>query len=244
MFRILAYCGSRNPESRTLQAITLIREQLTDIAADATQWTILTPQDLTILPSDGTAHEFFTGIDHIERSGKDDSGRIKRLMEGCDYLVLGSPTYGHNVSGDLKILMDRLTYWGHLFRLANKPGMAVVAASTNGFLKVGGMLEQFLDTLGVVHDPTVYTTFPDPLDARRARQTASRIWSALNRADHVLHANERQEAMFQSYQRQYIERPDEDAEHRYWQEHGMFDCNTLQEYFRLVAQRETAEKGR
>ncbi len=158
MTSMVAYVASRNPQSQTLRSVRLIQDAVS--ANIDAEWTILTPNDTTILPSDGTASEFSTGVDHIELNGLDDSARVKKAIERCDYLILGSPTYGHNVSGDMKILMDRLTYWGHLFHLAGKPGMAMVSATTNGFLEVGELMERFMESLGIIIDETAYhTTF-------------------------------------------------------------------------------------
>lgn len=100
------------------------------------------------------------------------------MIEHCDYLILGSPTYGHNVSGDMKIVMDRLCYWSHLFYLSGKPGMPLVSASTNGYLKVGDMLERFMDSLGIVRDPTAYNTYGMPFENNEAQGAARHILAA------------------------------------------------------------------
>jgi multimeric flavodoxin WrbA len=195
---------------------------------------ILTPKNTKILPSDGTAQEFFTGVDRIALSGDDDSEEVKAMICKSDYLILGSPTYGHNVSGDMKILMDRLTYWGHLFYLANKPGMAFVSATTNGFLQVGTMLEEFLDALGVVHDETQYNTTTMPFDDEAAHLAAGIIWDSLHRDPSTRVPNERQESVFQAYKMLYSSRNGKDAESRYWEELGMFDCANLKEFFKKI----------
>ena len=172
MTSMVAYVASRNPQSQTLRSVRLIQDAVS--ANIDAEWTILTPNDTTILPSDGTASEFSTGVDHIELNGLDDSARVKKAIERCDYLILGSPTYGHNVSGDMKILMDRLTYWGHLFHLAGKPGMAMVSATTNGFLEVGELMERMASCLKPAKgrswhsNPTSVTT-PDETVAMQNR---------------------------------------------------------------------------
>ena len=206
MTSMVAYVASRNPQSQTLRSVRLIQDAVSG-NIDA-KWTILTPNDTTILPSDGTASEFSTGVDHIELNGLDDSARVKKAIERCDYLILGSPTYGHNVSGDMKILMDRLTYWGHLFHLAGKPGMAMVSATTNGFLEVGELMERFMESLGIIIDETAYHTTFTPFDEAMADQTAAAIVRALNtlRDGVVPETSERQELAFQSYKRDYARR--------------------------------------
>jgi len=231
MPHIVAYVGSRNPESRTCQAITMVKGTLDGIMP--VEWTILTPNDTVILPVDGTAREFHTGIDHVEMRGNDDSTRLKSLFEQCDYLILGSPTYGHNVSGDMKNLMDRLTYWGHLFHLANKPGRAFVSATTNGFLTVGGMLEQFMETLGIAVDDTTYNTTYDPFDEHQAKLLADDIATTLkNLPKHpAFNPSSGQEMMFNAYRQQFVRRGKTDYEYRYWKEHGLFTCDTLHDYF-------------
>lgn len=238
MTHIVAYIGFRNPRSRTVHAVRQTKAAL-DRILPAT-WSILTPLDMTILPSDGAAAEFFTGVDRIAESGNDDSSALKQLIESCDYLILGTPTYGHNVSGDMKILMDRLTYWGHLMRLSNKPGMAFVSATTNGFLEVGALMEQFMESLGVVIGKTAYHTTAAPFDETAAENVADHIAGVITdlHTQPVLTPSERQEQMFRAYRRMYRRRAEDDCEARYWREHGMLDCATLQEYFARVAQQE------
>lgn len=238
MYRIFAYCGSRNPQSRTLQAIVLIQQWLSslqDSIDTQISWTICTPKDLRILPSDGTAREFSTGVDRQELLGIDDSGRLKTMIEHCDYLILGSPTYGHNVSGDMKIVMDRLCYWSHLFYLSGKPGMPLVSASTNGYLKVGDMLERFMDSLGIVRDPTAYNTYGMPFENNEAQGAARHILAALTSHEASV-PNGYQEELFRSYKRSYIRRDEQNAEYRYWKKHRMFDCDSLAEYFASLPQ--------
>ena len=96
MTSMVAYVASRNPQSQTLRSVRLIQDAVS--ANIDAEWTILTPNDTTILPSDGTASEFSTGVDHIELNGLDDSARVKKAIERCDYLILGSPTYGQWVA--------------------------------------------------------------------------------------------------------------------------------------------------
>ena len=87
MTSMVAYVASRNPQSQTLRSVRLIQDAVS--ANIDAEWTILTPNDTTILPSDGTASEFSTGVDHIELNGLDDSARVKKAIERCDYLILG-----------------------------------------------------------------------------------------------------------------------------------------------------------
>lgn len=157
------------------------------------------------------------------------------MIEHCDYLILGSPTYGHNVSGDMKIVMDRLCYWSHLFYLSGKPGMPLVSASTNGYLKVGDMLERFMDSLGIVRDPTAYNTYGMPFENNEAQGAARHILSALTSHEASM-PNGYQEELFRSYKRSYIRRDEQNAEYRYWKKHRMFDCDSMAEYFASLPQ--------
>lgn len=235
MVNIVAYVGSRNPMSSTLRSVKLTKQSLdSEFTAD---WTILTPNDIKILPVDGTGREFTEGIDYVEEARIDDSHRLKELFKSCDYLILGSPTYGHNVSGDMKIVMDRLTYWGHLFYLAPKPGMAFVSATTNGFLKVGSLLELFMENLGIVISPTVYNTTSTPFDQKKAIETANTILSAGKDGINgkMLEPSVRQEAAFQMLSSTYSRRDSNDCEAKYWREHGFMKCESLNDYFRLAA---------
>ena len=110
--------------------------------------------------------------------------------------------------------------------------MAMVSATTNGFLEVGELMERFMESLGIIIDETAYHTTFTPFDEAMANQTAAAIVRALNtlRDGVVPETSERQELAFQSYKRDYARRDGSDAESRYWRERGMFDCATFHEY--------------
>lgn len=50
----------------------------------------------------------------------DNMPEIKRKLLECDGLILASPVYAGTVSGDMKILIDRLSGWLHTMPLIGK----------------------------------------------------------------------------------------------------------------------------
>lgn len=81
----------------------------------------------------------------------DDMGRLVEKMRACDALVLGSPVYFGNVTGRLKVFMDR-TRWLHMREnlLEGKLGAVVTHAGLrNGGQEMTHMiLERFLGSHG------------------------------------------------------------------------------------------------
>lgn len=82
----------------------------------------------------------------------DDMGMLAEKMRACDALVIGSPVYFGNVTGRLKVFMDR-TRWLHMRE--NLLGGKLGAVVTHAGLRNGGqemthmILERFLVSHGL-----------------------------------------------------------------------------------------------
>ena len=66
----------------------------------------------------------------------------------ADMIILGSPVYAHNVSGDMKILIDRISYWLHSMKLNKKYAAVISTTESNGHLTVIDYLEKIMCILG------------------------------------------------------------------------------------------------
>ncbi|MRX74018.1 hypothetical protein GJU40_17970 [Bacillus lacus] len=49
----------------------------------------------------------------------------------------------------MKAVVERLSYWGHLFRLAGKPCIVMATADTNGVNIVSDYLEKVANVMGL-----------------------------------------------------------------------------------------------
>ncbi|WP_375708425.1 hypothetical protein [Paenibacillus albidus] len=71
----------------------------------------------------------------------------------------------HHVSGDTKVLLDRLGYWGHLMRLAGKGSMVLTTTMSNGHETGINYLYKVLTSFGskVIAKYNASTQYPDQL---------------------------------------------------------------------------------
>lgn len=62
---------------------------------------------------------------------QDDMGMIKEKMLCADLIIMASPVYAGTVSGDTKILIDRLSCWLHTMPLIGKNAIVLSTADSN-----------------------------------------------------------------------------------------------------------------
>lgn len=228
MKKILFILGSRNSTSKELALAKLVSEKL-----DSSPYSveIITPNDWKLNPvMDGKI--FITGIDEADSIQDDDGTKLKNKLLDSDLIILATPVYAHAVSSDIKLLIERISGWLHIFRLLGKPGISVVAASNNGFTEVQDYLEFIMASLGieVVESVTLLDNKINFVD--EANLVRAAIESSLNprRRPKVSRTTEQQ---FTYYKKLYKNMSRALAEPKYWEEKGWFEYSTLQAYLDL-----------
>lgn len=73
---------------------------------------------------------------------------IKEKLLGSDIIIFASPVYAGNVSGDMKVLIDRLSLWLHIMPLIGKVGIPLCTASNNHADRVIDYLSDMLEDMG------------------------------------------------------------------------------------------------
>lgn len=118
---ILALIGSYRKQGNTARIVELIAARMQALAAqDATplEFETLFLSDLDLLPCRGCRACFDRG--EAACPLHDDVPRLRAKMGAADALLLASPVYVDDVSGLIKIWMDRLAYLCHRPALAGK----------------------------------------------------------------------------------------------------------------------------
>ncbi len=72
---------------------------------------------------------------------KDDLELIKEKLLTADGIIFAAPVYAYQVSGLLKILIDRLSFWFHRQELVGKPAAYVVTSGGGGHKEVAKYLK-------------------------------------------------------------------------------------------------------
>lgn len=148
MKNIFVYIGSQGGESsNTLRFTNLILDRVLELTGKNVNINMYHPQNSHIKRCLGCTSCFNTGKCHLE--GEDDLNKIKEKMLASDFIILGTPIYGANISGDMKIFFDRITYWMHLMRLAGKPAMALTTSTGNGVQFTLNYLNTAMSFLGL-----------------------------------------------------------------------------------------------
>lgn len=147
MKKIFCYAGSSNPKSVTRKICSQLLIELNQLIGEEVQIKIYDGTTSQIVPVKNAA-SFFSqdALDNM-----DSMKIIKRDMLSSQIIILGSPVYFHNVSGDMKNLIDRLSYMTHLFPFMEKKviGVVVVCGSYCGSDEVVKYLVDFEKHLGL-----------------------------------------------------------------------------------------------
>lgn len=142
--KILVLHGSpRTSQSQTRRLAGFVMQGAASEGADTE---IVDVADLKIMPCTGCESCTLTGTCVYQ----DDVSGILTRMTHADGIVLGSPVYVDNVTGQLKILVDRLADAIHYQVLTGKYGCAVATTHTSGGDEVVAYLNHVLNYLGVI----------------------------------------------------------------------------------------------
>lgn len=225
MKKVLCIVGSRDKKSKGLEFTLNLENYFLD--EPSIDFNILKISDYKLNPSSGKNEYFITGKDRDE-SG-DDSIFIKKQILEADFILFHSPVYSLNVSSDIKKLIDRLSPWGHLYRLLGKPTITLVTGTGNGHLEVEGYLDFILQSFGVkIIDNITITTKEDLKDFQYSKLAES-IIQEINKSS-KFEISSLIGAQFVEQQQKVRKQPKDYYEHLYWLEKGFFNYKDLQKY--------------
>ncbi|ARV95869.1 NAD(P)H-dependent oxidoreductase [Bacillus cereus] len=231
MKKVVAYVASRNNNSRT---VTITENLLTELKRSLDHRiniTLITPLTHNVFPPTGCKSCFNHGICPSESLMNDDTNLIKKELLEADLLFLVSPVYSHNVSGDMKNLIDRISYWAHIFKLASKPIILLASAESNGAKYVINYMNKVFSAMGatIIGQETFLNTVENSYKEK--------VDSIINLSKKILSQNaflsptEQQENLFQYLKETISTYNNEHFEYNYWLQNGLFKKNSLEEYF-------------
>lgn len=147
MKSVFIYNGSRCKSSRSREVIDKVINCVSSTYEDELEVNYYDPLTSSISCCEGCLNCFSNC--NCPLDDFDDMKKIRQDMIKADFIIFASPVYGHNVSGDMKIFIDRITYWIHYMRLFNKNGMILVSNGTNGGKIVIDYLYKMMSHLGI-----------------------------------------------------------------------------------------------
>jgi multimeric flavodoxin WrbA len=176
--RICALQGSpRGMKSRTRKLIRFVLSGAEEEGADI---------ELIDLPA--RKIEACTACDACALTGRcvfnDDFLSIVQMMKSSDGIVLGSPVYIDNVSGQMKVFVDRLADCIHYQVLTGKYGCAVATTWSSGGEEVVSYLNHVINYLGAQALPGIWAALEEDDQAindseERARQLGGALVGAI-----------------------------------------------------------------
>ena len=121
----------------------------------------------------------------------DDVPALLARMKDADAIVLASPVYIDNVTGQMKVFFDRLADAIHYQVLDGKYGCAVVTTEESGGDEVAGYLNHVLNYLGIVSVGGITVAMHGDAGAIGGREEEARALGAKDRKSTRLNSSHR-----------------------------------------------------
>lgn len=234
MKKVFAYIGSQSGEnSNTALVMTKILDNVIKLSNNKVKYDLYTAKGLNIERCQGCNSCFFTGRCPLDEKYGDSMAQMKEKMLSADLIILGSPVYAHNVSGDMKTFIDRITYWTHLLRLAGKTGCVISTSSGNGTTFVNNYLEKIMSQLGIKVIGKIFASWIQIDEIRNSRKMNKEIEEYSNIIFEYINgkkieSDELLESVFSAYKnsiKSFEKYPN--AEYSFWKENGYLECNSF-----------------
>lgn len=181
--------------------------------------------------SDGSGKEFLTQ----KTLFSDDMVEIEHELISSDIIILASPIYGGAINAQMKLFIDRISYWMHIYKLAGKYGIVISSSSSNANNRVNQYLEEVLSYLGIYTVDRV-SLFEQTIN--KEKYIKKRATLCMNLLESVVGEDvtfdESIEENFQTMKQYICTRGDSSVEKLYWEEKGYISCNSLSELHRRM----------
>lgn len=234
MKKVFIYIGTRSDRrSKTFEYLSKVLRRTIDITGkENVKIDMHITSSSDIKGCRGCLNCFFKG--NCPQDNSDDMKMLKEKMLDADFIIFASPVYLHNVSGDMKIFIDRISYWSHLFRLRGKAGIAIATSTGNGLDHVTNYLSKVMTYLGI----NVVGTFgvTPYIEDERLEQQVEKCSDIL--VEYIngkkVESNEALEMIFEA-NRQAMEKQanTNSAEYEYWKENKLLECKSFKEAIEL-----------
>ena len=244
MKKIFVLNGSRQKEGNTTKFVRKIIEKL-DKNIFETEFAY--PQDYEIRFCVG-CHQCFI---NAKCSIKDEIELLQEKILSADIFIVASPVYLHYMTADLKLILDRFSWWAHTLRLQGKPIVVLSTCSTNGFTTVLEPLCEIMTFMGgnVIASANA-AQFPHQINnSKWINEVAEKIVNRIvEHADLPPQSNPFIENVFINAKASMMQQVEfeknsnkELGESKYWRETGMIEFSRFKDY--LAAKNKEVKKG-
>lgn len=229
MKKIVVLVGSRRKQGNTA---TFINKILKNMPKNKFEIEYIFPQDFKIRFCSG-CQKCFSKTFCVQN---DELGLLQDKILTSDLFIVASPVYLHYMSADLKLILDRLSWWSHTLRLQGKPTIVLSTCDTNGHNSVIEPLSQMMNWMGGNVIAAVNAAcIPDQINNEKWIQSVS-MEIEHRIVDFSFDRPESNPFLEQAFANLKLTMKAqehlniESGELNYWKETGMLKCNTFSEY--------------
>lgn len=239
MRKIFIYIGSRaGKNSTTLKYINnVLNKTIESVGRENVEVDLYITSSSKINNCLGCNACFYTG--KCPQDNEDDMELIKSKILNSDFVIFASPVYMHNVTGDMKVFIDRISYWTHLLKLAGKVGVAVATSTGNGLEITSNYIHKVMAYLGikVVGEFCVVPCLEDEKYKTQVDRCSDIVIEYLN--GKKIESDRALELIFEANKIAVKSQVEYDtSEYRYWKEHGLLNCNNFEEVLDMIENKE------
>ncbi|MDD7305148.1 MAG: flavodoxin family protein [Peptoniphilaceae bacterium] len=183
----------------------------------------------------GCSQCFSTGKCPLDKV--DEMKKVKHLLLESDLVILGTPVFAGNVSGQFKVMIDRLAYWLHLMCLCGKPIIIVTTSCGNGVFFTDLYLKTIVKFWGgrqiasanytIFERDDIYSKKADDLSTELATKIVE--WFSYKKFEDRTIINDLNKIFYTMQQNIKLYEQDPNFEYRYWNENGLLNLTNFEE---------------
>ncbi len=236
MKKIFVYIGSRvGRESSTFNYVSeILNRTIGLVGKENIKIDLYTANSSKINNCTGCIRCFMNG--ECPQDKIDDMKVIKEKLLDADFVIFASPVYFHNVTGDMKIFIDRISYWSHLMTLSGKAGVAIATSTGNGLDLTTGYIHKVMSYMGIkVVGQFGVVPYEGNEECIKSLENCSSIISEYLTGKKI-ESDSALELIFKANKNSVeLQSSLETCEYNYWKESGLIECNSFAEVLSMKA---------
>lgn len=179
---------------------------------------------------------FHSGDDSDFKLGKtlydDDMLIIEKELKNSDLIIVSVPVYAGMINAQMKNVIDRLSYWSHVYELIGKKTILIVTASCNSTENSLDYLEDFFTYLGtyVVDKVSVFDKplFSEEYVEKRCKLCMEKLKLTIN---NDIMFSEKSESNFLQMKKYILSQGSDSVEYKNWDNRGLLRYASLKDAF-------------
>ncbi|EAC2779195.1 flavodoxin family protein [Listeria monocytogenes] len=224
MKKIFVYIGSNNKNSKTMKVFNEIRNNVeVYLGVEECEYTIFQAYNLNLKTCIGCSVCFLKGSCTLENKEQNYKEMLSAMSE-ADIIILGTPTYLHHISSEMKNFLDRIAYLTHVMPFIGKKCVLLVSADSNGSGFAMDYMKKIATFLGLNVETTGHFL---EIDGKKSWELARVSNDLINMIkENSIEINVEIDQQYQSYKRIYSRTDYSGFEKDYWIENGYLEYET------------------